>query len=211
MRSTFIDTAAAALRLLDEPAVDAAWSGPSALPDMTVGGLAAHLARAVLTVQGYLAADGPAAGAEVVDAAGYLLTALPDTARDSDINTQVLARAEAGGRDGADGVRQRAAAALSDLRRDLPGTPADHVLAVLGGTAIQLDDYLATRIVELVVHADDLAVSVDGIGPPALPNAGEAVAVRVLAEVARRRTSTAVMVTTLARRERAPAQVPRAF
>lgn len=211
MRSTFIDTASAALRLLDDASVAAAWPAPSALPGMTVGGLAAHLARAVLTVQGYLAADAPAADAEVVDAAGYLLTALPDTARDTDVNAQVLARAEAGGRDGADAVRQRAAAALADLRRDLPGAPSDRVLAVLGGTAIRLDDYLATRIVELVVHADDLVASVDGLGPPALPDAGETVAVQVLAEVARRRTSTAAMVATLARRERAPAQVPRAF
>lgn len=211
MRSTFIDTAAATLQLLDDPAVAAAWPAPSALPDMTVGGLAAHLARAVLTVHGYLAGEPPAGDADVVDAAGYLLAAVPDTARDSDTNVQVLARAEAGGRDGADAVRQRAAAALWDLRGDLPGTPSDRVLAVLGGTAIGLDDYLATRIVELVVHAGDLVASVDGLGPPTLPEAGEAVTVRVLAEVARRRTSTAAMVTTLARRERAPTQVPRAF
>lgn len=211
MRTTFIDTAATALRLLDEPAVAAAWPNQSALPGMTVGGLAAHLARAVLTVHGYLAADGPDADAEVVDAAGYLLTALPDTSRDTDVNTRVLARAEAGGQDGPDAVRSRAAEALTDLRRDLPAAATDRVLAVLGGTAIQLDDYLATRIVELVVHADDLVASVDGVDAPTLPDAGEAVAVRVLAEVARRRTSTAAMVTTLARRERAPAQAPRAF
>lgn len=145
-----------------------------------------------------------------MDAAGYLLAALPDPARDSDVNTQVLARAEAGGQDGPDAVSRQAAAALADLRGALPGMPEGHVLAVLDGIAIQLDDYLATRMVELVVHADDLVASA-GIDPPALPAAGEAVAVRVLAEVARRRTSTAAMVTTLARRERAPAQVPRAF
>lgn len=211
MRATFIDTAAAALRLLDEPAVATAWESPSALPGMSVGGLAAHLARAVLTVHGYLAADEPPADAEAVDAAGYLLTALPDTSPDSDVNAQVLARAEAGGQDGPEGVRSRAAAALSDLRRDLPTAPADRVLAVLGGTAIQLDDYLATRIVELVVHADDLVASIEDLGAPGLPAAGEAVAVGVLAEVARRRTSTTAVVRTLARRERAPAQVPRAF
>lgn len=211
MRATFIETAAATLRLLDEPAVEAAWTSPSALAGLTVGGLAAHLARAVLTVQGYLAAEGPSPDAEVVDAAGYLLAALPDTGRDSDVNAQVLARAEAGGRDGVAAVRQRAAAALTDLRRDLPGIAPDHVLAVLGGIAIPLDDYLATRIVELVVHADDLLASVEGIESAAVPTAGESVAVGVLAEVARRRTSTTAMVTTLARRERAPTQVPCAF
>lgn len=211
MRTTFIDTAAGALRLLDEPAVAAAWASESALPGMTVGGLAAHLARAVLTVQGYLADATPSPDAEIVDAAGYLLAALPDPGGDSDVDAQVLARAEAGGQDGADAVSQRAAAALDDLRRDLPAVPADHVLAVLGGVAIRLDEYLATRIVELVVHADDLVASVERMRPPALPAAGEATAVRVLAEVARRRTSTRAMVTTLARRERAPRQVPRAL
>lgn len=211
MRATFIQTAAAILGLLDEPAVEAAWTAPSALAGMTVGGLSAHLARAVLTVQGYLAAEGPSPDAEVVDAAGYLLAALPDPERDSDVNAQVLARAEAAGKDGVEAVRHRAAAALTDLRRDLPDVASDHVLAVLGGIAIALDDYLATRIVELVVHTDDLVASVEGIESPAVPTAGESVAVGVLAEVARRRTSTTAVLTTLARRERAPAQVPRAF
>lgn len=211
MRTTFIDTAATVLPLLHEPAIEAAWTGRSALPGMTVGGLAAHLARAVITVQGYLAGEPPSADAELVDAAGYLLAALPDPARDSDVNAQVLARAEAGGQDGVDAVSQRAAAALDELRRVLPTIPADHVLAVLGGIAIPLDDYLATRVVELVVHVDDLVASVDELEPPVLPAAGEATAVGVLAEVARRRTSTQAMITTLARAERAPEQVPRAL
>lgn len=211
MRTTFIDTAATALPLLGAPAVEAAWTDQSALPGMTVGGLAAHLARAVVTVQGYLTGEPPSPDAELVDAAGYLLDAVPDPARDSDVNAQVLARAEAGGQDGVVAVSRRATAALDDLRRELPAVPADHVLAVLGGIAIPLDDYLATRVVELVVHVDDLVASIDDLQPPVLPAAGEATAVRVLAEVARRRTSTRAMITTLARAERAPGQVPRAL
>lgn len=211
MRTTFLDTAEAALRLLGEERLAAAWHEASVLEGLTVGGLAAHLARAVVTVQTYLTDDPPPARAETVDAAGYLTTALPDTDPASDVNRQVLARAEAGGADGVDAVRRTATAAFDELRRALAEAPADRRCSVLGGIAIGLDDYLATRVLELVVHSDDLVASVAGLAPPDLPEEGEHVAVGLLAEVARRRHGTTAMVRALARRERAPAEPPRAF
>lgn len=50
---------------------------------------------------------------------------------------------------------------MGRLRERLPGEPADRVVPTLrveGGVA-RLRDYMATRVVELVVHLDDLAVS----------------------------------------------------
>jgi hypothetical protein len=47
---------------------------------------------------------------------------------------------------------------------------------------IRLGDYLATRAVEIAVHADDLAVSVPGVDPPHVPADAERLAVRTLAE-----------------------------
>jgi Bacterial SCP ortholog len=46
--------------------------------------------------------------------------------------------------------------------------------------SIRLDDYLATRVVELVVHTDDLARSLPDLRPPGLDEAAVAIAVRTL-------------------------------
>lgn len=211
MRDLFLSTATAATDALHDDHVAHAWDQPSALPGMTVGGLVAHTARAVLTVDHYLAAPPPPAGATPVDAAGYLLTALPDTARQSEVNQRVLARAEEGGATGLVTVAATLRTALDALHRQLPDVPDDRVVAVLGGLAVTLDDYLATRVLELVVHLDDLAASVEQFTPPGLPPAAARVAVGLLAEAARRRHGTAAMVAALARAERAPAVPPRAF
>jgi hypothetical protein len=45
---------------------------------------------------------------------------------------------------------------------------------------IRLDDYRATRVVELVVHTDDLARSLPDLRPPGLDEAAVAIAVRTL-------------------------------
>ena len=51
---------------------------------------------------------------------------------------------------------------------------------------LTLDDYLGTRLVELCVHVDDLAVSLGEPAPP-LPEEATGLAVRILVDVARRR------------------------
>ncbi len=56
-------------------------------------------------------------------------------------------------------VADEAEANLAALAIRLPAEPADRVTVVARG-AMRLDDYLATRIVEQVVHLDDLARSV---------------------------------------------------
>lgn len=211
MRDLFLATATACVDALDDGRLAAVWDQPSALAGMTVGGLVAHTTRAVLTVERYLAAPPPPVDAARVDAAGYLLAALPDTSPDSDTNRQVLARAEEGGTPGQPAVVARLRSALDVLRDQLPIAPTQRPLTVLGGLAIALDDYLATRVLELVVHLDDLDASVDGFAPPALPTGAAGTTVGLLAEAARRRHGTSAMVTTLARAERAPAATPRAF
>ncbi len=54
MRALYLDTAAVAVTLLGDAAVERAWAGASVLPDFEVGGLGAHLARSVLQVEWYL-------------------------------------------------------------------------------------------------------------------------------------------------------------
>jgi hypothetical protein len=64
-----------------------------------------------------------------------------------------------------------------------------------------LDEYLRTRLVELTVHIDDLALSLD-VDPPVVPSAAYEVAIGVLVEVGRRRTSDLAVLRALTRRER---------
>jgi hypothetical protein len=64
-----------------------------------------------------------------------------------------------------------------------------------------LDEYLRTRVVELVVHADDLAASV-GVEPVPPQPATTAVAIDVLVGVARIRHGDMAVLRALARRER---------
>jgi hypothetical protein len=66
---------------------------------------------------------------------------------------------------------------------------------------IRLDDYLATRLVELCVHTDDLAASLE-LPAPQLPEPATAAAICTLVDVARIRHGDAAVLRALARRER---------
>jgi hypothetical protein len=78
---------------------------------------------------------------------------------------------------------------------------------VAGDLVLAIDDYLATRVVELVVHADDLAVSL-GVDPPPPPPAAARLAEHVLLDIARHRHGDTALLRALARRERTSAVLP---
>ena len=63
-----------------------------------------------------------------------------------------------------------------------------------------LDEYLRTRLVELTVHIDDLAISVDVA--PSVPAEAYAAAMDVLVAVGRRRHGDLAVLRALTRRER---------
>ncbi len=69
-----------------------------------------------------------------------------------------------------------------------------------------LDRYLDTRLVELAVHVDDLAVSL-GVATPELDDAATRRAVAVCAELARQRHGAVAVLRALARHERANGSV----
>ena len=72
--------------------------------------------------------------------------------------------------------------ATGDPVAAVSGLPPMAVLRSARGP-IRADDWLATRIVELVVHADDLSRSVPSIPPVRLERAALAATVRTLAEI----------------------------
>lgn len=211
VRQLYLDTAAVAIDAWADPAIAGKWDEPSVLQDMSVGALVAHAARALVTVRRYLSGEAPPHGANPLDAAGYLIAVIPDSSPDSAANVAVRDRAATGAARGHEAVVRRAVDDLGVLRTTLPHLREGHTVVVLDGVVMRLDDYLQTRILELVVHHDDLDLSIDGVPRRDLPDDANAVAIGVLAEVARRRTSTSAMIAALARRERADVEPPRAL
>lgn len=149
---------------------------PSVLPGWTVAELVAHLGMAMGALT--RAQPGPP-DAEALTFAAYVTT-YPDTAADIAERTRELA---AETRDGPlPAVERLVADALAHLQvlRDLGADPV--VLARRG--PVHLSTLVLTRLLELVVHGDDLARSVGGSAPGTLGPL-EPGAVQVVAEALR--------------------------
>src|SRR5262249_20056826 len=142
----------------------------SALAKMSVGSIAAHLARGVLTVPFYLAVALPDPEPPVVTAAEYFAHALTSDI-DDDLNRGIRERSEDGAAKGQDDVLLHLDDALASLTATLAELPADARIAVFGPSVMLVDEYLVTRMVELVVHLDDLAASIGADTPAVDPHA----------------------------------------
>jgi len=207
IREVFCAAADATAVLLDEAALLEGFDGPSALAEFSVRGLAGHLLRTMTSVEGYLDAPEPEAdpgtGVGAVSAAGYYAAVLGDAPVDihDELNRSVRQR----GAESAPGAPEGFAAVWAEtaerLRRRLAAEPAGRLVQVFGGLVLDLDDYLVTRLVELVVHGDDLAVSL-GVAAPHRDPAATALVIDTLVEVARRRHGDAAVLAALTRRER---------
>ena len=178
------------------------WNDPSILEGYSVGGLAAHLGRALVTVDAYLDVAPPAVDAAVVDAPTYFALALGDhDPVDSEFHAKVRERGNAAAAAGQAAlmvelrdVHTRLAARLLD---------PDRLIAVLGGTVMALSAYLETRLVELVIHTVDLADSV-GLQVPVMDaTIWESVA-RTISETAVQRNDASAVALGLARPNRYP-------
>jgi uncharacterized protein (TIGR03083 family) len=206
IRDLFLQALDATTPLLAEPALVARFDGPSALAEFSVRGLAGHLLRAMTSAEGYLDGPepdaGPGTGTEVISAAAYYAAVIgAGTDIDDDLHRAVRQR----GVEAASGPPGEFAAVWDStadrLRARLASEPTGRLVQVYGDLVLTLDDYLITRLVELVVHADDLAVSL-GVAPPPLPAATTGLAIATLVEVARCRHGDAAVLRGLTRRER---------
>jgi hypothetical protein len=202
IRDLYLLAAESAVTLLADPAVTARWDEPSALAEFSVRGLAGHLSLQSLRVEQLLDAEVPPAETASVErhySAARWIAAIdtPDNVRVRDGGEQLAA-------DGQDALVQRATATLDRLRELLPAQPADRLVFVpWTGWQMALDDFLFTRLLELTIHSDDLAVSVD-VPTPDLPLE---VYEPVLAQLTRMSVELygpVAVLRALARRERAP-------
>jgi hypothetical protein len=203
IRQDFLAVGSSAARLLREPAVVEAWPKPSALEEFSVGGLAGHLAYQVLAIPEIIATPVPTEPTiSVLDHYGRVEWI------DADLDDEISLRIRSGGdlvaADGPTALADRLDAALDQLAAELPGIADRPVrISLWGPWSLMLDDMLLTRLMELAVHSDDLAVSA-GLPTPELPPSAVETVLGLLTQLSVRRHGATAVLRSLSRAERAP-------
>jgi hypothetical protein len=206
VRELYLDVAASAARLLAAPEVAARWNGPSALAELGVRGLAGHLAGQVFFIPAVLAEPVPTED---------LITIHEYYARvswiGSDLGTPFNRSIRSGGEETAAAGPQALAAQVTtcveQLRTTLPVAANRAVRRPSWGPwSISLDDFVTSRMLELVVHSDDLAYSV-GVPSPGFPRQAVETVVDILSRISLRRHGATDVLRALTRSERAPSSI----
>jgi Mycothiol maleylpyruvate isomerase N-terminal domain len=214
----FLAAAGAAVALLHDPAVAAAWDRPSVLAGFGVSGLAGHLARQILLVPRLLAQPVPdgaplsllehyaavpwAAAGPAQPAAGPG----SKTAQDKEPDP-VITGGEAEAAIGPAALATSAAAATTALTAALPAEPPGRLVHLPWGPwSLSLGDFLVTRMMEITVHSDDLALSAD-VPTPALPQPVTGTVLGLLVQLSARKHGPTAVLRALSRAERAPATI----
>jgi uncharacterized protein (TIGR03083 family) len=166
VRSLLEQQYAALADWLDEVPVSAHLAEPVGLGDWTVRELVAHLGLGIGLVRYVVAAP---AGAVPLSVGDYVTAYPPAADQIADLTRQISAEF---GDDLVGGFRRTAAEAFAAL--DRLGGPDAAVLQARRGP-ITREDYLLTRLLELVVHGDDLQRALGRADAPLLPGAVVAV------------------------------------
>jgi hypothetical protein len=193
--------------LVARPEVAAGWTRESSCAGMTVGGLTRHLVGQSMYAVSLLS-DGAEHGADAPSATllgHYAETSWLHEDLDGDSNRFVREKSDAQAAEGHDVAVALQAGAVEQLPDVLADPPAMTLIPWLG-SRIPTDDFLVTRLMEMVVHSDDLATSV---GVPT-PDFGPAVlepVLGLLSALAVVRHGQDAVVRTLTRPQRAPGSI----
>jgi len=205
-QAEFLVAAESVRHLVGQVAVVQHWNEPSALEHLSVAGLAAHLASQVLGVHAAVTRgeavtdEDPVPLLEHYERVPWLRGDLDDPA-----NVTIREGAEQAAASGHDAISKRLDDAVADLRLAF-GTPSMTLPPAIRMPwwewSLSFEDFLLTRVMEIVVHSDDLAVSVD-VEPPPLPEEVLGPVLALLVGVSLRRHGQSAVVRALARSERA--------
>jgi hypothetical protein len=171
-----------------------------------VNGLAGHLVRAGARIGVYLDQESPAG--EPIPAPTYFASLLQEM--DDSENERIRKDGETTSAAGWEALIEEHRRLGDDLKRRLAKEPPERKVKVFAGKVMLLDNYLETRIVELLVHTDDLAVSV-GVTPPEIPESAADIAIGHLVEVGRSLHGNRAVLMALSRRERDEVRALRIF
>lgn len=154
-----------AWRVITDPAVATRWEEPSVLPRMTVGALAGHLLAVVRTFERRCEMPTTRTATVVDPAAGYVQVRL---AVEADLDEPGFRSVREGAARvavrGPELVLEASRACTTRLVDRLRADPPAFVQLPDPTLVSTLRDYTITRVVEVVIHTDDLAVSV-GVHP----------------------------------------------
>lgn len=198
----FLSCGEVAFRLAERDEVRSAWGLESACEGMTVGGLAHHLLGQLRNTVRLLGVQAPE-GAPVIGLLDHY-TQAPWVAasRQGAVDTEQLESDNTGALRGVEAVLGEAGEARDALPHVLaePREP-DTVFIPWQGWCMSTTDFLTTRMMEMVVHGDDLAASV-GLETPEHDPVVVASVLRLLTGVSLQRHGQVALVRALSRRQR---------
>ena len=199
----FLAAARSGAELLARREVAEHWDLPSALPYWSVRGLAGHLFRCAQSIDTYLDRS-VAEGADLVDAVGYYERALASDDQNIEtapVHVDVRTRGEELAAGGHAALAEKMSRTIERLRERLAEEEPGRPVRVFNDIVLPLDEYLRTRIAELVVHTDDLAASCR-LPAPEPPSDAANIAIALFVEMARRAHGDVAVLRALTRRER---------
>jgi hypothetical protein len=188
------------------------WSQPSAVAHYTVGGVAAHAVHGVLWLEQVLK-DVEPVGLRRVEVPDYMGLNRVEGEDDDPFGASLRSAAEAFAQTGAHIVAAALTVSRDELATLLSGAPASRAVPVIRvpGAYAPLSEYLPTRILEAIVHGDDLASSVVDLQVPDPPPAVVAVCLGVCMELAQARIGDLETLRAFTRVERAIPDALRVF
>ena len=203
VRALVVEAVEAAADVIADAATADRWDEPSALEGMTVGALAAHLVRAAGATIAYL--DRTPVDQRPED---ELLTPVTyfRAAVEAPIHDQIKDVSADEAAVGHEAIAEKCRRLAGDLATRLAAEPDDRLLAALGGRMLTLDDFCRTRLIEVLLHIDDLAAST-GASRPDLDPRGPAEIIDICMGIGVDRHGAWGVLAALARAERAPASV----
>ena len=184
-----------------------AWTQESSCAGMSVGGLTRHLGDQATNIVRLLRPDnqGPPDVETIAVLEHYARAAWLREDLEGETNRGIRESADRQASTGHEVAVTTLAAARADLETVLADAPPTTYIP-WQGWALATDDFLVTRLMEMVVHADDLAVSVD-VEPPRFEGGVLDPVLRLLTGIAVRRHGQDALVRTLSRPDRAPQEV----
>jgi hypothetical protein len=203
---TYLDAADWLIEVLGGAELAHGWEQASAVARYSIGGMAAHavhggVVRLIQVLQEPEPADGHPVN--LVDFCGPNRMAQPDD--DDPLFAVLRAGAEEVALEGQAALLESCRSARSTLAVQLPTIPANRPVSIvrIAGGVVSLRDYLRTRVLEVVVHGDDLVASVEGCDAPDPPPAAVDVCLELCLELARAQLGDRTALRAFTRAERA--------
>jgi hypothetical protein len=181
-----------------------AWGRSSVLTDYTVGGVAAHAVQGVVWLEQLLKEVEPV-GLRPVSIFEFFGPNRVEKEGVDAIAASLRSAAEAFALTGADAVAAACTMSHDELVRLLDEEASDRAVPVLrvAGGQVELCDYLRSRVLEVVVHGDDIVDSVPGLTLPDPPVSAMELCLGVCLELARARVGDLGTLRGFTRSERA--------